>query len=64
MKLPNRHWLMANMGYEAFSGFNAFNTKKLTDKDVIDFLKFRQFVAESKPMTEEAFAEVFAKPKA
>jgi len=64
MKLPNRHWLMANMGYEAFLGFNAFNTKKLTDKDVIDFLKFRQFVAESKPMTEEAFAEVLAKPKA
>jgi 6-oxocyclohex-1-ene-carbonyl-CoA hydrolase len=64
MKLPNRHWLMANMGYEAFLGFNAFNTKKITDKDVVDFLKFRQLIAESAPMTEDAFAEVLGKPKA
>src|SRR5208337_4680277 len=34
-KLANRHWLMANMNYEAFLGFNSFNTKKITGKDVI-----------------------------
>ena len=44
-KLANRHWLMANMGYEAFLGFNAFNTKKITGKDVIDFIKWRQLIA-------------------
>ena len=45
-KLANRHWLMANMGYEAFLGFNAFNTKKITGKDVIDFIRWRQLIAE------------------
>lgn len=45
-KLANRHWLMANMSYEAFLGFNAFNTKKITGKDVIDFLKWRRLIAQ------------------
>ncbi len=63
MKLPNRHWLMTNMAYEAFLGFNAFNTKKITGTDVIDFIKFRQNIAESKPANFETFAEVLGKPK-
>lgn len=62
-KLANRHWLMANMGYEAFLGFNAFNTKKITGKDVIDFIKWRQLLAEAAPAVPETFAEVFGKPK-
>ncbi len=62
-KLPNRHWLMANMGYEAFLGFNAFNTKKLTGKDVIDFIKLRQLIAEGSPMNANTYAEVLAKPQ-
>ncbi|AFM24191.1 6-oxocyclohex-1-ene-1-carbonyl-CoA hydratase [Desulfomonile tiedjei] len=62
-KLPNRHWLMANMGYEAFLGFNAFNTKKLTGKDVIDFIKLRQLIAQGSPMNANTYAEVFAKPQ-
>jgi 6-oxo-cyclohex-1-ene-carbonyl-CoA hydrolase len=62
-KLANRHWLMANMGYEAFLGFNAFNTKKITGEDVIDFIKWRQKLAEAAPATAETFAEVFASPK-
>ena len=37
----NRHWLMTNMNYEAFLGFGAFNTKKITGQDTIDFVKFR-----------------------
>ncbi|CAO0820250.1 6-oxocyclohex-1-ene-1-carbonyl-CoA hydrolase [Desulfarculales bacterium] len=63
-KLPNRHWLMANMNYEAFLGFGAFNTKKSTGIDVIDFLKFRQLLAQGAVADEEAFAAVLGKPKA
>lgn len=62
-KLANRHWLMANMGYEAFLGFNAFNTKKITGKDVIDFIKWRQLIAEAAPATLETFAKVLGTPK-
>ncbi|MFH0959013.1 MAG: 6-oxocyclohex-1-ene-1-carbonyl-CoA hydratase, partial [Pseudomonadota bacterium] len=63
-KLANRHWLMVNMGYEAFLGFNAFSTKKITGTDVIDFIKWRQLIAEGAPATAENFAEVLGKPKA
>jgi len=62
-KLPNRHWLAANMSTEAYLGFNAFNTRKLTDTDTIDFVKYRQLIAEGRQMDEEAFAEVMGKPK-
>ncbi len=63
MKLPNRHWLAANMMGEAFLGFNAFNTRKLTGKDTIDFIKYRQLIAEGKEMNDEFFEAVLAKPK-
>ncbi len=63
MKLPNRHWLAANMMGEAFLGFGAFNTKKITGSDVIDFVRYRQLVAEGALMDEEAFAQVLGKPK-
>jgi 6-oxo-cyclohex-1-ene-carbonyl-CoA hydrolase len=62
-KLPNRHWLAANMSCEAFLGFGAFNTKEITGRDVIDFVRYRQLVAEGALMDEQAFAEVLAKPK-
>ncbi len=62
-KLPNRHWLMANMSYEAYLGFNAFNSKKITGTDVIDFIKWRQLIAEGAPATDETFALVLGKPK-
>ncbi len=62
-KLANRHWLMVNMGYEAFLGFNAFSTKKLTGRDVIDFIKWRQKIAEAEPITPETFEEVLASPQ-
>ncbi|HBY03554.1 MAG TPA: 6-oxocyclohex-1-ene-1-carbonyl-CoA hydratase [Desulfotomaculum sp.] len=52
-KLPNRHWLLANMMGEAYLGFNAFNTKKLTGKDVIDFIKYRQLGNEGHPFDQE-----------
>jgi 6-oxo-cyclohex-1-ene-carbonyl-CoA hydrolase len=62
-KNGNRHWLAANMSGEAFLGFGAFNTKKITGQDTIDFIKFRQNVAESRLWDEEMFAEVMGKPK-
>jgi 6-oxo-cyclohex-1-ene-carbonyl-CoA hydrolase len=62
-KLPNRHWLAANMAGEAFLGFNAFNTKKLTGRDTIDFVRFRQLIAAGRQMDDAAFAEVLGEPE-
>ena len=62
-KLPNRHWLMANMNYEAYLGFGAFNTKKITGTDVIDFIKFRQLIAEGAEASMEMFEKVMGKPQ-
>ena len=62
MKLANRHWLAANMSVEAFLGFTAFNTKKITGQDVIDFVRYRQLVAEGAMMDDAAFEQVLGKP--
>jgi 6-oxo-cyclohex-1-ene-carbonyl-CoA hydrolase len=59
----NRHWLAANMNYEAFAGFAAFNTRKMTGKDTIDFIKFRQLIARGKLAESAMYGEVIAKPK-
>ena len=61
-KNANRHWLAANMSGEAFLGFGAFNTKKMTGQDTIDFIKFRQNVAESKLWSMDMFADVMGQP--
>jgi 6-oxo-cyclohex-1-ene-carbonyl-CoA hydrolase len=63
MKNDHRHWLAANMSGEAFLGFGAFNTKKITGQDTVDFIKFRQNVADSKLWDDDMFAEVMGKPK-
>ena len=60
----NRHWLAANMGGEAFLGFGAFNSKKITGMDTIDFIKFRQNIADMRTWDMEMFAESLGKPKA
>jgi 6-oxo-cyclohex-1-ene-carbonyl-CoA hydrolase len=62
-KTINRHWLASNMATEAFLGFNAFNTKKITGKDVIDFVRYRQLLAEGRAMDDGLFEEVLAKPR-
>ena len=62
-KSMNRHWLQANMNNEAWLGFNAFNTKKLTGKDVIDFIQLRQLLAQGHPFDEALAEQVIAKPK-
>jgi len=63
MKLANRHWLAANMNHEAWLGFNAFDAKKITGKDLIDFIKYRQLVAEGALFDEKWAEQVLAKPK-
>jgi len=61
----NEHltWLAANMQGEAFLGFTAFNTKRITGKDTIDFIKFRQLIAEAAPMNYDMFEQVLGKPQ-
>ncbi|HMM55351.1 MAG TPA: 6-oxocyclohex-1-ene-1-carbonyl-CoA hydratase [Candidatus Desulfobacillus sp.] len=63
MKVANRHWLAANMNHEAWLGFNAFDAKKVTGKDTVDFIKFRQLLAEGHLFGEEWAEKVLAKPK-
>jgi len=62
-KNDNRHWLAANMSGEAFLGFGAFNTKRITGQDTIDFIKFRQNIEQSKLWNDDMFAEVMGQPK-
>jgi len=59
----NRHWLAANMNYEAFLGFQAFNTRKITGRDTIDFIKLRQLIARGKLAEDEMYEAVLPKPK-
>jgi len=47
---------------EAFLGFTAFNTKKITGKDTIDFVKYRNMLAECHAVDEELFEAVLGKP--
>jgi len=61
-KLANRHWLAANMTVEGFLGFTAFNTRKQTGKDVIDFVKYRQLLAEGHAIDDELMEEVLPRP--
>ncbi|MFC1991912.1 6-oxocyclohex-1-ene-1-carbonyl-CoA hydratase [Chloroflexota bacterium] len=62
-KNDHRYWLATNMVGEAFLGFTAFNTKRITGTDVIDFIKFRQMEAEAHPLDEELFEAVLGKPQ-
>jgi 6-oxo-cyclohex-1-ene-carbonyl-CoA hydrolase len=51
------------MGGEAFLGFGAFNTKRITGQDTVDFLKFRQNIADARGWDMDMFAEVMGTPK-
>jgi len=62
-KMDASYWLAANMNMEAWLGFNAFNTEELTGSRVIDFIKYRQLIAEGKTFDEELFEEVLYPPK-
>ncbi len=63
MKLPNRHWLAANMNFEAFLGFNAFSTRKITGQDLIDFVRYRQMMAQGALVDDDMAAAVLGKPR-
>jgi 6-oxo-cyclohex-1-ene-carbonyl-CoA hydrolase len=52
------------MSGEAFLGFTAFNNRKATGIDVIDFVKYRQLVAGGETLDEALFEQVLAPPKA
>ena len=62
-KNDHRYWLATNMTGEAFLGFTAFNTKRITGKDTIDFIKYRQMVAEGHPINDELFEAVLGTPQ-
>jgi 6-oxo-cyclohex-1-ene-carbonyl-CoA hydrolase len=62
-KLANRHWLSVNMMTEAKLGFRAFNERKKTGKDVIDFIKYRQLLATGHPFDQELIDAVLPKPE-
>jgi len=62
-KSSQLYWLGANMNGEAFLGFNAFNTQKLTGKREIDFLKYRKLLAEARTFDDALAEEVMPKPK-
>ena len=63
MKNDHRYWLATNMMGEAYLGFGAFNTKKITGMDTIDFIKNRQLIAEGALNDDKYFAEVMGKPQ-
>jgi 6-oxo-cyclohex-1-ene-carbonyl-CoA hydrolase len=48
---------------EAFLGFGAFNTKKMTGTDTIDFIKYRQLIAEGALVNDDFMEQVLGKPK-
>jgi 6-oxo-cyclohex-1-ene-carbonyl-CoA hydrolase len=59
-KSAGRHWLAANMMSEAFLGTTAFSTRRMTGRDSIDFVKYRQLIAEGAVMDNTAFAAVIS----
>lgn len=64
VKNDHRYWLAVNMMGEAFAGFGAFNTKKITGMDTIDFIKNRQLIAKGALNDEAYFEQIFGKPQA
>jgi len=56
------YWLGANMNVEAFLGFNAFNTQKITGNREIDFLEYRRQLANLTPFP-DLISKVISEPK-
>jgi 6-oxo-cyclohex-1-ene-carbonyl-CoA hydrolase len=64
MKNDHRYWLAVNMMGEAYAGFGAFNSKRITGMDTIDFIKNRQLIAKGELNSEAYFEQIFGKPQA
>lgn len=62
-KAAQRHWLAANMNNEAWLGFNAFESRKITGKDTVDFVKYRQLLAKGAQIDEHFAEQVLAAPR-
>jgi len=62
-KIGSMYWLAANMNTEAWLGFNAFNTSAMTGQREVDFIKYRQLVAEGHEYNDELMEAIIAKPK-
>ena len=45
-------------------GFNAFDSRKITGKDTIDFVAYRQLINRGATIDEHFAEQVMAKPKA
>jgi 6-oxo-cyclohex-1-ene-carbonyl-CoA hydrolase len=43
------YWLAANMNAEAYLGFNAFNTQKITGEREMDYFEYRRQLANLTP---------------
>jgi len=63
IKNDHRYWLATNMMGEAFAGFGAFNTKKITGVDTIDFIKNRQLIAQGALYDTAYFEQILGKPQ-
>jgi 6-oxo-cyclohex-1-ene-carbonyl-CoA hydrolase len=57
------YFLAANMNAEAYIGFNAFNTQALTGSRNIDYITYRQMLAEGHAFDDELAEAVIPKPK-
>jgi 6-oxo-cyclohex-1-ene-carbonyl-CoA hydrolase len=62
LKSSQIYWLGANMNAEGFIGFNAFNTQKITGQRTIDFIKYRQLLAQGKTFDDDLAEAVMGKP--
>jgi 6-oxo-cyclohex-1-ene-carbonyl-CoA hydrolase len=62
-KISAKYWLGANMNMEAYLGFNAFNTEAMTGQRRIDFIKYRQLVAQGHAFDDDLAEQVMPKPK-
>jgi len=56
------YWLGANMNAEAFLGFNAFNTQKITGEREMDYFEYRRQLANLTPFP-DLVEKVIHKPK-
>ncbi|MBT3363756.1 MAG: 6-oxocyclohex-1-ene-1-carbonyl-CoA hydratase [Chloroflexi bacterium] len=56
-------WLGTNMNSEAFLGFTAFNTKKITGQDTIDFIKYRKMIGDGHAVNDDLFEAVLGTPQ-
>lgn len=64
MKSSNRHWLAANMNSEAWLGFSAMDSRKITGTDTIDFIKYRQLIAQGAVFDDNFATQVLGAPNA